>query len=77
MPRLIVGNKMDLEEQQQVTRQRAQKFADSNDLPLFEVSSKSADSQTDVDSIFITLAIKLKQNKPLIPHTIDKVRKLN
>ena len=73
MPRLIVGNKMDLVDSHQVSRQRAQKFADSNDLPLFEVSSKSIDSQADIDGIFLTLAIKLKQNKPLIPHTMDKV----
>ena len=74
IPRLIVGNKMDLEGAQQVSRQRAQKFADSNDLPLFEVSSKSDSSQGDINSIFMTIAHKLKQNKPLIPHSRDQVK---
>ena len=64
---------MDLEGAQQVSRQRAQKFADSNDLPLFEVSSKSDSSQGDINSIFMTIAHKLKQNKPLIPHSRDQV----
>jgi len=72
IPRLIVGNKMDLEGAQQISRQRAQKFADSNDLPLFEVSSKSDSSQGDINSIFMTIAHKLKQNKPLIPHSRDQ-----
>jgi len=72
IPRLIVGNKIDLQDQQQVSRQRAQKFADSNGLPLFEVSSLSNDSIDDVNAIFMTIALKLKQSRPLIPHSRDQ-----
>jgi GTPase SAR1 family protein len=39
VPRLLVGTKNDLESQE-VIRQRAQRFADANYLPLFEVSAK-------------------------------------
>ena len=39
VPRLLVGTKNDLESQE-VIRQRAQRFADANFLPLFEVSAK-------------------------------------
>ena len=57
-----------------MSRQRAQKFADSNGLPLFEVSSLSDDSIDDVNAIFMTIALKLKQSRPLIPHSRDQVQ---
>ena len=60
-----------------MSRQRAQKFADSNGLPLFEVSSLSNDSIDDVNAIFMTIALKLKQSRPLIPHSRDQVSPLS
>ena len=57
-----------------MSRQRAQKFADSNGLPLFEASSLSDDSIDDVNAIFMTIALKLKQSRPLIPHSRDQVQ---
>jgi len=67
VPRLLVGTKNDLESQE-VIRQRAQRFADANFLPLFEVSAKSESSQSQINAIFLTVAHKLKQQKPLIPN---------
>ena len=73
IPRMLVGTKNDLDNQE-VSRQRAQRFADSNFLPLFEVSAKSDHSQTHVNAIFLTLAHKLKQRKQLIPKDLDQVK---
>lgn len=69
---MLVGTKNDLLTQE-VCRQRAQRFADSNFLPLFEVSAKDDHSQTHVNSIFLTLAHKLKQRKPLMVKLPDQV----
>ena len=70
---MLVGTKNDLDNQE-VSRQRDQRFADSIFLPLFEVSAKSDHSQTHVNAIFLTLAHKLKQRKQLIPKDLDQVK---
>ena len=72
IPRMLVGTKNDLANQE-VSRQRAQRFADANFLPLFEVSAKDESSQTHVNSIFLTLAHKLKQQQPLMVKQPDQV----
>jgi Ras-related protein Rab-33B len=46
----------------QVTTSEAQCFADKFQMPLFETSAKDDDKTDHVESIFLTLAHKLKVN---------------
>ncbi|KAJ8933258.1 hypothetical protein NQ318_017796 [Aromia moschata] len=65
IPRILVGNKCD--GIATVTTNVAQQFADQHNMPLFETSAR-LDSQCDnVEAIFITLAHKLKNQKPFLP----------
>ncbi|KAM3611975.1 uncharacterized protein V6R79_000235 [Siganus canaliculatus] len=76
VPRILVGNKCDLQDSIQVSTDVAQQFADSHSMPLFETSAKNPDSQGDgnhgkgssdhVEAIFMTVAHKLKSQKPLV-----------
>ena len=45
----------------------AQKFADSHNMPLFETSAKDDEKANHVEAIFMTLAHKLKNSKPMMP----------
>ena len=49
-----------------VSTELAQRFADIHNMPLFETSAKEHNQMDNVDSIFITLAHKLKDSKPFI-----------
>ncbi|CAG0879711.1 unnamed protein product [Darwinula stevensoni] len=67
IPRILVGNKCDCKETSQISTQRAQRFADVHNMPWFETSAKD-DSQSDhVESIFLTLAVKLRNSRPMLP----------
>jgi len=77
VPRILVGNKCDLRESVQVGTDVAQQFADSHSMPLFETSAKNPSSQQGdggggsgnsdhVEAIFMTVAHKLKSQKPLM-----------
>ncbi|XP_070959649.1 ras-related protein Rab-33B-like [Oncorhynchus clarkii lewisi] len=76
VPRILVGNKCDLQNSVQVGTDLAQQFADAHAMPLFETSAKnpSSDGSGDsirgssdhVEAIFMTVAHKLKSQKPLI-----------
>lgn len=73
VPRILVGNKCDLQGALQVTTEEAQLFADTQSMPLFETSAKApsgphhTDHSTDhVEAIFMTVAHKLKSQKPLV-----------
>lgn len=74
VPRILVGNKCDLQDSVQVGTDVAQQFADSHSMPLFETSAKDPNSQGDgnhrnsdhVEAIFMTVAHKLKSQKPLV-----------
>ncbi|KAJ3587447.1 hypothetical protein NHX12_011044 [Muraenolepis orangiensis] len=77
VPRILVGNKCDLRESVQVATDIAQQFADSHSMPLFETSAKNPSSQggggggdsgssDHVEAIFMTVAHKLKSQKPLM-----------
>ncbi|XP_062249432.1 RAB33B, member RAS oncogene family a [Platichthys flesus] len=76
VPRILVGNKCDLQDSIQVSTDVAQQFADSHSMPLFETSAKSPNSQGEgsygsgnsdhVEAIFMTVAHKLKSQKPLV-----------
>lgn len=65
VPRILVGNKVDCG-QQLVATNRAQMFADMHCMPLFETSAIDDSQANHVDSIFLTLAHKLKASKPLM-----------
>lgn len=75
VPRILVGNKCDLRHAAQVGTEAAQQFADLHSMPLFETSAKnpshadgdSHSSNSDhVEAIFMTVAHKLKSQKPLM-----------
>ncbi|XP_029957724.1 RAB33B, member RAS oncogene family a [Salarias fasciatus] len=74
VPRILVGNKCDLRDSVQVGTDVAQQFADSHSMPLFETSAKSPGgggedgrgSSDHVEAIFMTVAHKLKSQKPLV-----------
>nr|XP_008192110.1 PREDICTED: ras-related protein Rab-33B [Tribolium castaneum] len=67
IPRILVGNKCD--GVAAVTTNVAQRFADQYNMPLFETSAR-LDSQCDnIEAIFLTLAHKLKNQKPFLPVT--------
>ncbi|XP_065149112.1 ras-related protein Rab-33B isoform X1 [Paramisgurnus dabryanus] len=65
VPRILVGNKCDLRERRVVSTFSAQRLADSYNFPLFETSAKDPAEKEHVDAIFLTLAYKLKNHKPL------------
>ncbi|KAJ8247779.1 hypothetical protein GJAV_G00250210 [Gymnothorax javanicus] len=66
VPRILVGNKCDLRQNVKVGTELAQKFADSHSMPLFETSAKNPDDNDHVEAIFMTVAHKLKSQKPLV-----------
>lgn len=65
VPRIMVGNKCDLRERREVSTSAAQCLADSYNYPLFETSAKDPAEKEHVDSIFLTLAYRLKSHKPM------------
>lgn len=76
VPRILVGNKCDLQDSIQVGTDVAQQFADAHSMPVFETSAKNPSSHGDgsygsgnsdhVEAIFMTVAHKLKSQKPLV-----------
>ncbi len=67
LPRIIVGNKCDMKQKAAVSTNMAQKYADSHSMPLFETSAKDDSEADHVESIFMTLAHKLKNSKQMMP----------
>lgn len=67
VPRIFVGNKCDMVDKVAVNTNLAQKFADSHNMPLFETSAKDDNKANHVEAIFMTLAHKLKNSKPMMP----------
>ncbi|XP_078260875.1 RAB33B, member RAS oncogene family a [Rhinoraja longicauda] len=66
VPRILVGNKCDLKDATKVKTDLAQKFADTQSMPLFETSAKNPNDNDHVEAIFMTLAHKLKNHKPMM-----------
>ncbi|XP_065158601.1 putative Ras-related protein Rab-33 isoform X2 [Atheta coriaria] len=62
--KVLIGNKCD--EEAAVDRQRAQQFADTHGLPLFETSAKLDDEKDNIEGVFLTIAHKLKSNSRLV-----------
>lgn len=74
IPRILVGNKCDAVDRIAVNTNLAQKFADSHNMPLFETSAKDDERANHVDAIFMTVAHKLKNSRPMMPpHLADFV----
>lgn len=65
VPRILVGNKCDLRGAREVSMFLAQRLADSYNFPLFETSARDPAEKEHVDAIFLTLAYRLKNHKPL------------
>uniref|UniRef100_A0A8C1Y2D4 Zgc:101559 n=1 Tax=Cyprinus carpio TaxID=7962 RepID=A0A8C1Y2D4_CYPCA len=65
VPRILVGNKCDLRGMREVSTFLAQRLADSYNFPLFETSARDPAEKEHVDAIFLTLAYRLKNHKPL------------
>jgi len=74
IPRIVVGNKCDqITDQPCVSANAAQKFADQHNMPLFETSAKDDSHADHVNAIFLTLAHKLKNHKPMMPNKPSRV----
>ena len=67
MPRILVGNKCDVDDQIAVNTHAAQRFADNHNMPLFETSAKDDSHMNHVESIFLTLAHKLRSSRSMMP----------
>ncbi|XP_044254599.1 ras-related protein Rab-33B-like [Tribolium madens] len=67
IPRILVGNKCD--GVAAVTTNVAQRFADQYNMPLFETSARLDSHCDNIEAIFLTLAHKLKSQKPFLPVT--------
>jgi Ras-related protein Rab-33B len=75
IPKLLVGNKCDLESETKVNTNIATTFADMHQMPLFETSAKDDSRQDHVEAIFMTLALKLKNSKPFyVPNQMHRAR---
>lgn len=72
VPRVLVGNKCDLTNEIQVSSNVALRFADANNMLLFETSAKDPKESDHVESIFMSLACKLKAQKTLTFQAVQK-----
>lgn len=75
IPRILVGNKCDDTENVQVDINVAQRFADAHVMPLFETSAKDDSECNNVEAIFLTLAHKLKNSKPMMGEEYPSVKR--
>ncbi|EDV25049.1 uncharacterized protein TRIADDRAFT_5345, partial [Trichoplax adhaerens] len=66
IPRILVGNKCDCKSKKVVSSNMARKFADAHNMPLWETSAKDDKEQDTIRAIFLTLAHKLKYQRPLM-----------
>ncbi|XP_071950667.1 putative Ras-related protein Rab-33 [Antedon mediterranea] len=66
IPRVLVGNKCDMVDNVLITTGMAQKFADANNMPLFETSALDSVESDNIKAIFTTLAYKLKMHRPMM-----------
>ncbi|XP_033631983.1 putative Ras-related protein Rab-33 [Asterias rubens] len=67
IPRIMIGNKCDIEDKKVVATSIAQKFADANCMPLYETSAKMDEDADKVEKIFTDLSTQLKNYRPIIP----------
>lgn len=77
VPRILVGNKCDCKQSSPVvSTSTAQRLADSHHMPHFETSAKDDSESDHVEAIFLTLAHKLKNAKPMMPLAVFHRRTL-
>nr|ABD65447.1 Rab-like1 [Suberites domuncula] len=71
----LVGNKVDLEDERQVTNARALQFADNYCIPkelVFEISAKSGEGVSEMfDAIIRAMLLKGTNQRNLESHTLD------
>lgn len=75
VPRILVGNKCDISDDNHVDTNTAQRFADAHIMPLFETSAKDDSECNNVEAIFLTLAHKLKSSKPMMGEEYPSVKR--
>ena len=63
VPKLMIGNKCDLIHERIVSSNQARKFADLHSMPMWEISTKNDEELETIESIFITLSLKLVRSK--------------
>ena len=73
VPRSLVGNKCDRPDLVPVRTNVAQRSADQHGMPLFETSAKDDAKSDHVEAIFMTLAHKLKNSKPMMPPAVSEL----
>ena len=57
---VLVGNKVDLDDDRRVSKERAQQYADNNDISTDMVFEISAMEGTGVEEMFTAIALKVK-----------------
>uniref|UniRef100_A0A3Q3WLC0 small monomeric GTPase n=1 Tax=Mola mola TaxID=94237 RepID=A0A3Q3WLC0_MOLML len=72
VPRVLVGNKCDLMDHIQVGILHMYTFADAHNMLLFETSAKDPRESQNVDSIFMSLACRLKAQKSLLYRDVER-----
>ncbi|XP_028314919.1 ras-related protein Rab-33A [Gouania willdenowi] len=72
VPRVLVGNKCDLTDQIQVSYNMALQFADAHNMILFETSAKDPGESHKIDTIFMSLACRLKTQKSLLYRNVER-----
>nr|XP_002125159.1 putative Ras-related protein Rab-33 [Ciona intestinalis] len=75
IPRILVGNKCDLKDQAEVDTNSATRFADANSMPLFETSAKADSEMGNIEAIFLTVAHKLKSQKPMMKQDYPNMKR--
>uniref|UniRef100_A0A0N4Z9B2 Ras-related protein Rab-33 n=1 Tax=Parastrongyloides trichosuri TaxID=131310 RepID=A0A0N4Z9B2_PARTI len=76
VPHIIVGNKCDLQSEHKVDIEDALKFADQNDMVLFETSALMDSEADHIESIFMTLVHKLRQSKSMHVQSDEERKKV-
>ena len=67
--KILIGNKSDLEDKREVSREEAEKFAESIGCKYYECSAKTGENISDaLDEIARITYFNVKDNKELINH---------
>jgi len=73
IPIVVVGNKIDLEKERQVTKEQGEIFAKSRSIPLFETSAKDA---SNVETCFYELVREIRRIRKIeSPKTMNPSKK--
>jgi Ras-related protein Rab-6A len=74
----LVGNKIDLEDQRQVTKEEGEKYAQDNNIIFQEVSAKTGDNFSDLfyKKIFEQIIIKFRQGGQTAEQEVQDIGKI-